>query len=489
MSHNLEVNGTTYNGVNSIAMRNTDGDQVLFYPDAVQYTPQVLTVAQRAQARANIGASGFEPDCHVDYFQITEDGVLSLKPEYRGESTRTNYPDCISDRGSGVAGSKNSELPDYLYIPEIVDGIFVNQLANAMFSMNQAVEYVVLPNTITRLPEMCFDQCWHLKAVLNGDRITSIGEKCLQASSVERAFFPNLMSLEANNSFLCCGRLVYAHIGDVESIPDTAFERCPALHTVKHNGKIKTIGKRAFRNTPRLRVIDPIGSVTSIGNYAFYGSRYEYNWDSLAGCSFGTNATCKQLNPTDIWSACTFTPCENPAPVHFSQYNPAWADQTVGNTTTKYSSACVFFNLLHVYCALRNIVVTSPKEFESIVAQIAPDVLAYDGYMDTLASRFRALGINATHYTSYNQTVLQTIYDALAAGGYVCVTTGSGEKITGHSVVICGVNSDGEFIVLDSGSDTYDNRAIPTPKRAIHYKNFLAPSGYSARSGLVIVTP
>lgn len=458
--------------------------------NAVKFVPQELTEEQKAQARENIGVAGLNPDCHAEYFQITDDGVVSLKPEYRGASTRTDCVAAISDMGSGVAGSKNTELPKQLVIPETVDGIFVDKLADGIFSLNHTIEYVVLPSTITNLPTYCFDQCWNLKAIYNTDRITSIGERCFQASSLERAFFPNLSSLEVANSFYCCGRLIYANIGDVESLPAQAFERCSVLHTVKSNGKIKNIGERAFNDTMKLRKIDSIDNTTSIGNYAFFGSRLNYDWSTLSGCTFGTNATSLQLNPTDFWSACTFTPCENPVPTHLSQYNPEWADLTVGNTTRKYSSACVFFNLLHVYCGLNNLAVSSPKAFENIISTINPNMsITCDGYMDTLTNQFLSLGINATHHITCDQSILQAIYDAIAAGGYACVTTGSGAKTTGHSVVIYGVNSDGEFMVIDSSSNTYDDRSIPIPKYSMHYKNFIAPSGYSSRSGLVIVMP
>lgn len=56
MAENIVVNGVTYNGVDSIAMQNTEGQAVGFYPDAVRYSAQTLTEAQKTQARANIGA-------------------------------------------------------------------------------------------------------------------------------------------------------------------------------------------------------------------------------------------------------------------------------------------------------------------------------------------------------------------------------------------------------------------------------------------------
>lgn len=56
MAENIVVNGVTYNGVDSMEMRNTDGQPVGFYPDAVRYNAQDLTEAQKEQARKNIGA-------------------------------------------------------------------------------------------------------------------------------------------------------------------------------------------------------------------------------------------------------------------------------------------------------------------------------------------------------------------------------------------------------------------------------------------------
>lgn len=56
MSKNIVVNGVTYNDVESIEMTDAEGNPVMYYDDAVRYNPQSLTEAQKAQARANIGA-------------------------------------------------------------------------------------------------------------------------------------------------------------------------------------------------------------------------------------------------------------------------------------------------------------------------------------------------------------------------------------------------------------------------------------------------
>jgi hypothetical protein len=54
---------------------------------------------------------------HSEYFEINEDGIISLKPEYRGYG-RKSFEYSISDNGEGFRGSLNHTLPEHIYIPE-----------------------------------------------------------------------------------------------------------------------------------------------------------------------------------------------------------------------------------------------------------------------------------------------------------------------------------------------------------------------------------
>lgn len=58
MAQDVVVNGTTYPAVESVALRDGNGNETMYYPDAVRYVEQTLTEAQKAQARENIGAIG-----------------------------------------------------------------------------------------------------------------------------------------------------------------------------------------------------------------------------------------------------------------------------------------------------------------------------------------------------------------------------------------------------------------------------------------------
>lgn len=458
----LTVGGQTYKIV--------DGNAVHF--DG----PQDLTPKQQAQARDNLGIT-INPDIHAEYFTITKDGVLSLKPEYRGASPFTTYLDSISDMGSGVAGSKNVELPKFLVIPEIVDDIAVDSLADGIFCNNDMIEQAVLPATITTIPLMAFAACNQLKHLHNTDFITDIEDGALQTTILRKISFPKLKTMGAS-AFNGCDKLIYADIGEVESIPDRAFFRCDSLNTVKARGVVTSVGTLSFQHTPKLNKADFLKNVTNIGKLAFLGSDIEYPWDTLTGCTFGANATSLQFNPTDFWSACSFTPCENPVPTHLSQNDPLWMSKTIGGSTKKYVAGCALFATMHMYSGMTGTKFDSPEEFVELVRSVNPSLIdSYSGTSKRCCQILKALGLNAQHYDECDQTALQALYDALAAGGYAFHIVPDGTGIGGHAIMSCGITSDGELIFVDSAyqMSSGDGR-IPKPKYAFKYKNFIAKS-------------
>lgn len=66
MSENVTINGTTYPAVDTVVLYNANGNAIPFYPDAVRYSAQDLTEAQKAQARKNIGMSNISLGYHTD---------------------------------------------------------------------------------------------------------------------------------------------------------------------------------------------------------------------------------------------------------------------------------------------------------------------------------------------------------------------------------------------------------------------------------------
>lgn len=460
--------------------------------DSVRYTAQTLTEEQKAQARENIGAANADatgsgtttdPDCHAEYFTITDDGVVSLKPEYRGATTYAadGYEASISDKGAGKEGSKNRSLPETLYIPNIVGGTAVVGIASGAFIDNYALKKVVLPSTVDSLPDRCFFNCYFLEEICNTENITTIGVRCLNyCSSLKMVKFPNLVEAlaEGMGSFAFAGNpnLAYADIGNMKSIPARMFMYDQNLQKVRNRGIVTSVGDAAFFRAVRLRDVGDLSQLTTIGGTAFVGPDIKnVDWSNYTGSGVAAWSTPAKINPVDFWSACTYTPCENPLPTFMSNRNPAWATQNIGGSTVPYSTGCQLFTVLHAYCGLHNLKLNNPFEFEDIVNQHTPGAL--DSYSTWGSAGLelvaKAVGINLKKYTAFNQTTLQAVYDALADGKYVVVTVGNGGgDPEGHVVLVYGVKNDGKLMFADSDSMYYNNQTIPYVYSAF-YQNFL----------------
>lgn len=88
MAEDLKINEVTYPAVEAIAAINENGEEVMYYPDAVRYNEQELTDQQKQQARANIEAvSQKEVEALseeiADLNEVIESGELVGKSAYQ----------------------------------------------------------------------------------------------------------------------------------------------------------------------------------------------------------------------------------------------------------------------------------------------------------------------------------------------------------------------------------------------------------------------
>ena len=453
----------------------------------VSYAAQELTEEQKEQARENIGATSrndledytalVDPDIHEAYFTITDDGVVSLKPEYRGAGVSV-YPYSVSDMGAGVNGSENAKLPPTLVVPEIVNEKAVCSLAVGTFACNLAIENIVLPSTIDEIPKGCFNSCYNMVNLYNTENVKTIQKVAFQHTSIKRLRFPNLESIADISAFQMCGHMVYVDVGKVTSLPDSTFNLCPNMNKVKSEGNITSVGERCFCLTPNLQHLDFVQGLTNIGSAAFLCSGMKYDWSTLTDCTFGTDATPLQYNPTDFWSTCTFTSCENPLPTLLTQNNPKWVDRKIGNSGITYNSGCNVMCAMHIYCGLHGITLSSVTEFEDIVNTINPGHLdTYTQNMNDAKAFMEGLGLTVERYTTYDQAVLQALYDALADGKYATISLVGGSNSLGHVLTVYGINDDGELLLADSY--TYRKSALEEPvKYALPYHKLTAPYYY-----------
>lgn len=394
------------------------------------------------------------------YFLIDDDGLIALKPEYRGKGS-ASYPYSVSDNGATAAGSKNAELPSAIVIPDIVNEIAVTELAKGMFYGNEAIESLTIPDGITIVPEAFCREAKRLVEVHGTENVTELGKSSFCITRLKRAIFPNLTTM-ISTAFYRCVYLVVADIGNhIESVKMGTFNGCHRLSFIRGGGAITKVEKNGLVGTYRLKNLPFAGRLTTIGDNGIYMSRVNYDWYSHE-CEYGTNATPKQLNPTDFWSGKTFTPCENPLRSTFHQENPEW-DKDVRENNEPYNHRCGAVVCATIYSALEGRDIR-PADFqrdvEAIGTERAKTAAKEIAYSDRQVECFRLLGYTVNGSNDPDapanwyrvDTNLQLLYDSLAAGHLVGLEANDGTGGNSHIVVAYGINKDGEIMVVNSSS-------------------------------------
>ncbi len=431
------------------------------------------------------------PETDSKFFDIDFDGIVSLKPEYRGHPSSTTYPYAVSDNGINVDGSKINELPEKIIIPNVIDGTAVAGFQEGMFRNNEKIKEITIPDAVKEIPSnFCQNACFLVK--VNGtEHITKVAKNSFAYTRIKKLSFPDLKEM-ADVAFGACCYLYSIDIGDyVTEIPKQAFQQCISLSLVSGGDKVTKIGENAFYLTYNLKNLPLLSNVTSIGKNAFYRSRIQFDWSTIQGqCTFETNATPVMDNTTDFWTGVNYTPCENRLVTVMSQSNDEWKDLYFGESGEIYYNGCAIFGIIHIHSAFTGKKYAHPDEFTEEVRAIDPsfvtDPSKHPRWFNNSVSLFQALGYKTTVYSLDSETTTitkehyQSICNALAKGDYVYMEVSTPNDVDGgHIMVLYGINSIGEMLVLDSQSMFEKYRATgiidDTQKYRIPLQNITGP--------------
>lgn len=431
-----------------------------------------------------------EPEAqdHSVYFEIDVDGLISLKPEYRGDSTdyyvnTGKYTFSESDRGIGYEGSKISELPERLVIPDNVNGEMVTGFQKAIFCCNKKIKEVVLPSSVKAISNGMFREAIHLEKVENTEQIETIGTAAFSHTRIEEIRFPNLATL-GNQVFYNCSCLRLIDIGKITAIGSSVFFLCENLSTVIGGENVKTIGNFAFHATRRLKKLSFLSNVTKISGGAFFSSRCDFEdvYPTMSDDVFEGTATYKQFNTTDYWSEVLqnkqYTACKNPLNTVFHQLDPRWANKQIGNLfdeeeqpLTYGYNGCALIVLAEIYSAFEKVHFDSPEEFTQILE--SKGLLLDYRYPAGWMAMAEGLGYTVEFIDTMTKENLIKIYDALAEGALVdrsigVIKDGAIQVTGGHAILAYGVNSDGELLTANSSPRCYELGIYENHKAAWH---------------------
>lgn len=473
----------------------------------VDYIPKKTIISAKNMNDIQDAVIELERIQHIEatdevYFDITPDGVVSLKPVYRGAypGTSASSAPYWSDNGGKMDGTCNKELPEEIIIPEEVGGVAVTALANSMFIGNKRVKRITLPSCIDAIPEGFCNGAVNLEEVRNTEHIKTLGSHAFNTTSIRKAYFPSLegFSIRSNGKaptshFANCAELVTADLGPVFSTPGAAvpaycFSCCEKLVCLRNADGITSIGDLGLYMTRRITGLPFLPNLASVGNYGLLLSRADYDWNKLTGCTFGTLSTSNNINTTD-YSGCNFTACNTPMRSTFEQHDPRWADKNIGNCDNTYTTGCATVAAAMIYSALMEVDMESPEEFVAAVGAVDESLLDLDiangendvtgggDFWGELVQWFDAVGLKAVVYNSMSAANVQAMYDALASGALVWARILGDYVETNHCVVFHGINSSGELLVADSSAASRAIGIYEAATYAMPVQNFMRDHG------------
>ena len=159
-------------------------------------------------------------------------------------------------------------------IPSVVNGIPVVKVGDEfppIFSWNNSVTSVIIPNGVTSIGNGAFAGCKNLTSITIPSSVTSFGHNAFyNCTSLTSVTIPNGVTSIGGSAFNTCSALASITIPNgVTNIGDDVFLDCTALASVTIPNSVTRIGNGAFYGCTSLTSINIPNSVTSIGYVAF----------------------------------------------------------------------------------------------------------------------------------------------------------------------------------------------------------------------------
>lgn len=152
-------------------------------------------------------------------------------------------------------------------IPAGVTNIAVNAFANARLNK------LIIPDTITSLPDNVFFGCSQMKEVIISDSVASIGNDSFgECTSLHRVAIPGSVTNIGTGAFSTCTSLTSVTMAEgVTSINGYAFA-VTHLTSVTIPASVTNVGTEAFGSNPSLAKIYFKGDAPVLGPYVFDGA-------------------------------------------------------------------------------------------------------------------------------------------------------------------------------------------------------------------------
>lgn len=380
----------------------------------------------------------------------------------------------ISVNGLSSAGIDNTDFDkiNLAVAPKyIIDGVeyTVLKIGNSAFStdsnesdnyvVNGMIETIALPATVTEIGEKAFKVYKEndnipaqtaLRRITGLDNVTTVGAEAFKNQPYIKQLYLPKANIIGEKAFIQMGSLEEITLSDeLTVIPQKCFQSCDQLSSVNGDFTITDIGEKAFVYCYKLKNFKLTDAVTSIGASAFDNCNFSYDWSSLTGCTFGSNATALQKFGNVLSSNYNVTPCNyyKYKMIPYAQSYSGWCDYSFGQSLDIGMNGCTWCVFTAAYNAMNNANLT-PKEANDLVRSTNADIASLrvlDSSLNVGDDGLSYLNLHFSKYIPLNSfDAINNIYSQLSQGNLLMLCG------DGHATLCYGVNEDGELMIADS---------------------------------------
>lgn len=251
--------------------------------------------------------------------------IIMLKPNFSNAATEYKYSDTEQGIEWGYELDENNNVIN-LYcatktkigkveIPSTIDGKKVISLQgedypnlsgyNSVLNNCKAVSEVIIPDTITEIPDGAFYNCVGLKSITIPNTIVSIGYKAFEGCvGLNTITMPNSLTSIGSNAFNGCSGLKSIVLSDkLIEIKSNAFYGCTGIIKLEIPDSVTTIGKEAFASCTGIKELKLSESLTELSESVFY------NCGGISSVKIPESVTTILNGNSSLWGA--FGKCTN----------------------------------------------------------------------------------------------------------------------------------------------------------------------------------
>ncbi len=231
---------------------------------------------------------------------------------------------------------------------------------------------IILPDTVTEIGDLCFDNWDGLVKVVMGDNVTSIGKQAFSfCDNLEEINISKKVYIIKSGLFVGCVKLKNIEIpSGVTAIHSSAFENCASLESITIPASVISIGYLALKGCTSLKSID-----VESGNTAYVsedGVLYKKDSSELICYPAAREGTEYSINDkTVMLSGYAFTGCQYLKNIHLTN--------AVENIPEGSFSGCSALEQITLPDNLKKIWANAFNGCSSLKEFTMPDTITYIG--------------------------------------------------------------------------------------------------------------